>query len=224
MIGIENSLEWEWMLRILIAGLLGGIIGYERHNRSKEAGIRTHAIVAIAAALIMVVSKYGFVDVPVADPARLAAQVVSGVGFLGAGIIFVKNDSVTGLTTAAGIWATSAVGLCLGAGYYTIGIATSILILLVQLIARRMFSFSSPRTFFQLRIKINNHNGSGTIKSISDYLKHAGLVQAENKINKSDNEEGWSLYTEVVTVKDIDPLSVVDDLEKIPGVTEVEII
>lgn len=103
--------ELEFFFRILIAGICGGLIGYERNNRLKEAGIRTHLIVALAAALIMVVSKYGFSDVTTLkgvalDPSRIAAQIVTGVGFLGAGMIFVRNQTISGLTTAAGVWAT----------------------------------------------------------------------------------------------------------------------
>ena len=98
--------ELEFFFRILIAGICGGLIGYERNNRLKEAGIRTHLIVALAAALIMVVSKYGFSDVTTLkgvalDPSRIAAQIVTGVGFLGAGMIFVRNQTISGLTTAA---------------------------------------------------------------------------------------------------------------------------
>ena len=100
-------------LRIIAAGICGSIIGAERSNRSKSAGVRTHCIVAIGAALMMAISKYGFSDTVSgelgmrgADGARIAAQVVSGIGFLGAGMIFVHKNSITGLTTAAGIWAT----------------------------------------------------------------------------------------------------------------------
>ena len=100
----------ELLLRIAIACVLGILIGNERKNRNKSAGVRTHAIVAMGSALMMVVSKYGFVDIMdygKFDGARIAAQVVSGVGFLGAGIIFVRNNLVSGLTTSAGIWATA---------------------------------------------------------------------------------------------------------------------
>ncbi|MFQ9490102.1 MAG: MgtC/SapB family protein [Bilophila wadsworthia] len=112
--------ELEFFFRILIAGICGGLIGYERNNRLKEAGIRTHLIVALAAALIMVVSKYGFSDVTTLkgvalDPSRIAAQIVTGVGFLGAGMIFVRNQTISGLTTA-GVWATAGIGMTIGAG------------------------------------------------------------------------------------------------------------
>lgn len=115
------------LIRLVIACLLGMVIGFERKNRNKMAGVRTHAIVAFGSALIMVVSKYGFADAADFDATRIADQIVSGIGFLGAGIIFVKdNTSVSGLTTAAGIWATSGVGMSIGAGQYFIAISSSI--------------------------------------------------------------------------------------------------
>ena len=110
----------EYILRIILAGICGMIIGLERKNRSKEAGIRTHFVVACGAALMMVVSKYAFFDIICKgiyegvevrlDPSRIASTIASGIGFLGAGMIFVHKNTITGLTTAAGIWATSGVG------------------------------------------------------------------------------------------------------------------
>ena len=100
--------QWYYVLRMIIAGCCGVVIGLERKNRSKEAGVRTHAVVACASALMMLISKYGFSDTVAniagmrgADGARIAAQVVSGIGFLGAGMIFVHKNTITGLTTAA---------------------------------------------------------------------------------------------------------------------------
>ena len=111
----ELMQQGEYLLRVFVAMILGLLIGNERKNRNKSAGLRTHAIVALGSSLMMVVSKYGFWDVAQGDGARLAAQVVSGVGFLGAGMIFVRNNLVSGLTTAAGIWTTAGVGLTVGA-------------------------------------------------------------------------------------------------------------
>ena len=108
-IGIPS--DAELFLRVIVASILGYMIGYERKNRDKSAGMRTHAIVALGAALMMVVSKYGFYDVEKVDSSRVAAQIVSGVGFLGAGVIFVRNNTVSGLTTAAGLWTTAGVGM-----------------------------------------------------------------------------------------------------------------
>ena len=115
--------QCEFLIRMIIACFMGYVIGYERKNRDKSAGMRTHAIVCLGAALIMIVSKYGFKDIPDYDASRVAAQIVSGVGFLGAGIIFVRNNTVSGLTTAAGIWTTAGVGMAIGAGIYFIGIS-----------------------------------------------------------------------------------------------------
>ena len=134
----------EFLLRLVVAGLCGGLVGYERKNRLKEAGVRTHLIVALGAALIMIVSKYGFADVTglagvALDPSRVAAQIVSGIGFLGAGMIFVRRLTVNGLTTAAGIWTTAGVGMAVGGGLYAVGIAATALVLLVQTLLRRNF-------------------------------------------------------------------------------------
>lgn len=133
------NLTQELLLRILLAALCGGAIGYERKNRHKEAGIRTHILVAAGAALMMVVSKYGFADILgmkgiALDPSRIAAQIVSGVGFLGAGIIFVRNHIVNGLTTAAGIWVTSGIGMAIGSGLYIVGVVTAVGVVVVQVI------------------------------------------------------------------------------------------
>lgn len=128
----EHIGAWDYLIRVAVACLCGGLIGLERTKRLKEAGIRTHIIVALGATLIMVVSKYGFSDVVGADASRIASNVITGISFLGAGVIFVRGGSVKGLTTAAGIWATAAIGLALGAGMYTVGVLCTALIILLQ--------------------------------------------------------------------------------------------
>ena len=148
MTSLTVTIELECFLRILMASLCGCMIGYERTRRLKEAGVRTHCVVACGAALMMVVSKYGFSDIiqngvylygsDGADASRIAAQVVTGVGFLGAGVIFRTGPSVKGRTTAAGIWATSAVGLAFGAGLYLIGWLTTIFIVAIQFLMHRL--------------------------------------------------------------------------------------
>lgn len=130
----EMFFQGELIIRIVLAGICGAIIGNERRNRLKEAGIRTHVIVAIGSALIMTISKYGFFDIDSYDASRVAAQIVSGVGFLGAGVIFVKKENVSGLTTAAGLWTTAGIGMAIGAGLYIVGIASAILVILIQII------------------------------------------------------------------------------------------
>ncbi len=136
---IMTTPEWGYLLRILIAAVCGGCIGLEREQRLKNAGIRTHILVAMAASLMMIVSKYGFFDVVVfnsiqADASRIASSVVSAIGFLGAGVIFVRKDNVIGVTTAAGLWGTVGVGITIGAGLYITGIAMSVLMIFIQFI------------------------------------------------------------------------------------------
>ena len=129
----EHIGAWDYFVRIVVACLCGGLVGLERTKRLKEAGIRTHIIVALGATLIMVVSKYGFADVVSADASRIASNVITGISFLGAGVIFVRGGSVKGLTTAAGIWATAAIGLALGAGMYTVGVLCTVLMIVLQI-------------------------------------------------------------------------------------------
>ena len=111
--------------RIVVAGLLGGIIGAEREFRAKIAGTRTHLLVAVGAALMMIVSRYGFDGQ--GDPGRVAAQIVSGIGFIGAGAIMVNKQAIHGLTTAAGIWVAAGIGMAVASGMYAIGIATTVI-------------------------------------------------------------------------------------------------
>lgn len=125
----------EFILRLFIAGILGSIIGLDREYRAKEAGYRTHFLVSLGSALIMIVSQHGFseiLDTPNVnlDPSRIASQVVTGIGFIGAGTIILHKQIVRGLTTAAGIWATSGIGLAIGAGMYELGISATILTLI----------------------------------------------------------------------------------------------
>lgn len=119
------DIEWNFILRLFIAGLLGGIIGLEREFRAKEAGLRTHFLVALGSALFMLISQYAFTGR--FDAARVAAQVVSGIGFIGAGVIIFQKNVVRGVTTAAGLWVAAAIGLACGAGMYVVGIAATLM-------------------------------------------------------------------------------------------------
>ena len=123
----------ELLLRILCAAMLGGLIGMEREYRAKEAGFRTHFLVGLGAAIFMILSKYGYDDVLKADlvrldPSRIAAQVVSGIGFIGAGCIIFQRHAVRGLTTAAGLWVTSAIGMACGTGMYVLAATATVMV------------------------------------------------------------------------------------------------
>ena len=137
----EVMQQLEWIVRILLAGACGGMIGYERESRKKSAGLRTHVIVAVSAALMTVLSKYGFRDVVGefvrVDPARVAAGTVAAIGFLGSGIIFSRDKNVSGVTTSAGIWATLGVGMAMGTGLYIVGIVTTAIVVMVEIFLGR---------------------------------------------------------------------------------------
>lgn len=131
-----NIITYDFVLRLFVAAMLGGVIGLEREYRAKEAGFRTHFLVALGSGLFMILSQFGFDDVlghyeqVSLDPSRIASQVVTGIGFIGAGTIIFQKHVVRGLTTAAGLWVTSAIGMTAGAGMYVLSIATTVLVLL----------------------------------------------------------------------------------------------
>ena len=171
---MQLETQLEFLVRILLAGICGGIIGYERKSRNKEAGIRTHLIVASGAALIMIVSKYGFSDILgdkgiALDPSRIAAQIVTGVGFLGAGMIFMRKSTISGLTTAAGIWATSAIGMAIGSGLYLLGIVTAVLIVLVQIILHQNHRWLKESYKEELSFVIDRNKDA--LKDLQERLK-----------------------------------------------------
>ena len=124
--------QGDYLLRVLVGALCGMVIGYERESRLKMAGIRTHTIIAMAASLMVVVSKYGFFDSVQFDASRVAASVVSALGFLGAGIILNRKNGISGVTTAAGTWATLGIGMTIGAGMWTLGIGSTLMLLIFQ--------------------------------------------------------------------------------------------
>ena len=183
----ELWIHLEYILRIIIATVLGLLIGHERKNRNKSAGIRTHAIVALGSALIMVVSKYGFSDVQNYDAARVAAQVVSGIGFLGAGMIFVRNNLVNGLTTASGMWATAGVGLAMGSGLYVIGIAAALLIIVMQMVMHHFSFFANVARGGYIRLTIAQKTGA--VHDMQKYLEAQRVEVASVKINKNKKDE-----------------------------------
>ena len=119
--------EIEILARLVLSAIIGGMIGFEREVKNRPAGLKTHILVSLGSTLIMLISLYGFES---GDPSRMAAQVVTGIGFLGAGTIMKTGDNVQGLTTAATIWISSAIGLAVGNGYYLGSLATSLIVLI----------------------------------------------------------------------------------------------
>lgn len=201
------SANFDFIIRIGVAGLLGAIIGIEREIRSKEAGLKTHFLVAVGSALIMVVSKYAFSDIMneehmALDPSRIAAQVVSGVGFLGAGTIIIQKQAVKGLTTAAGLWATAGIGLAIGAGMYVVGIGATILVLIGLEIVSRIFNvqFLFPQNI-TVQMCINKHEA---VQQILETLQVKGISILSYEVEAS--QQGTEIVYKVgMQLKNISP-------------------
>lgn len=214
-----DALGLEYILRILLAGICGMLIGIERSNRSKEAGTRTHFIVACGAALIMVVSKYAFFDIISSgqydgadvrlDPSRVASTIASGIGFLGAGMIFVHKNNITGLTTAAGIWATSGVGMAIGAGMYSVGIASTLIILVAQLLLHLRNGMS--KHLKTKNIIIQDVDCPNYQEYIVELLGNEGIKVIDVNIAKEGNLVNYNLTVEYhVGISEEDIVSKID--------------
>ncbi len=160
---------FEIALRLVLATILGGLVGLEREQSNRPAGFRTHILVCVGSALIMLISIYGFEDYireksehgyVVADPARLAAQVVSGIGFLGAGTILVHGFAVRGLTTAASLWVVAGIGLALGAGFYFGAVLCTCLVLLSLIVFNRVDTVVlRKKSTLRLELKVTDQPG-----------------------------------------------------------------
>lgn len=204
-----NKDVWHFIVRMLVSIVCGFAIGLERKSRSKEAGIRTHAIVCLASCLFMILSKYLtaplFSDISGnsfdGDATRIAAQVVTGIGFLGAGIIMYRRDVMHGLTTAAGVWATSAIGMAIGGGFIVTGVCATAIILLLQLIFHLPIKAFTTRHIALIKMQIWVENDD----VLNQILKKLGT----NKVSSYKVKQvGESLIAtvEVATMDSLDPI------------------
>lgn len=203
-----NILDWntsllDYTLRLAVSTICGFIIGFERKTRSKEAGIRTHAIVALAAALMMIISKYAFPDSGSRDSARVAAQIVSGIGFLGAGIIFYRRDMLHGLTTAAGIWATAGIGMAIGSGMVATGIMASTILLVLQIFLHRPIRLFRGRIVTILRMYVKLESDE-TVDAIFYMFSAKKFLKFKTTNNNGELFAEIELFTErTFTAKEI---------------------
>lgn len=185
--------QLDLFLRIFLAVLCGAIIGYERSQRLKAAGIRTHILVSAASALFIFISKYGFNDIlnysnVELDPSRVAAQVVSGISFIGAGTILIKNQNINGLTTAAGLWITSGVGMALGSGLYFIGILSAILIVIIQYFLRENFIYEKIVKKERIQVNIEAYYSNYLKQDIYNLLKENNIENISFYVYKIDQD------------------------------------
>lgn len=192
------------IFRMLISCMCGIVIGFERKNRAKEAGVRTHCIVACASAMMMIISKYGFSDLIECytdadvrlDPSRMAQGIVTGVGFIGAGIIYVQRSNIRGLTTAAGLWATAGIGMAIGGGMYIIGFSAAFIILAAQLLLHSSSKFMvSHKCKF---IKIYGIQKPDFQQQTTNMLKEMQVTVNEVAITRhSDGLYDYTFYCEM---------------------------
>jgi putative Mg2+ transporter-C (MgtC) family protein len=209
----------EILIRLLIGAFCGAIIGMERERKEWAAGMRTHMMVSVGATLYMIVSAYGFNEVLVHDkvsfdPSRVAAQVVSGIGFLGAGtIIFLRQGIIRGLTTASGLWTVAGIGLAIGGGMYVAGIATTIIALIILWILQPIESFVYRRSKWKSLIII--------LKANSDYREVLELLFTHQDINitgfevESHEEEGMQLTIKSNNINDLKRIVIILTNEEI---------
>ena len=192
------NLNVECTIRLILACVCGALIGVERTKRNKGAGLRTHVIVAVGAALFVIVSKYGFLDVVSAtgaqvDVTRVASNIVTGVSFLGAGIISMRGDSVQGLTTAAGVWVTAAVGLAVGAGMYLLGIFGAALILVTQIILH-LGLMRSMENMMASTIVVSMEENEEAFGEFENMVREKGIVINSSHIKRhKDNTLTYTL-------------------------------
>lgn len=222
-----SSMTTEFILRLFAAAILGGAIGLERGYRAKEAGFRTHFLVALGSAIFMILSQFGFEQVLTQsrdaglnvrlDPSRIAAQVVSGIGFIGAGTIIFQRHVVRGLTTAAGLWVTAAIGMTCGAGMYVLAAASTVLVLLcleaLNFIIQRFGTRNISITFSSPSIE--------DVRQVLQRLRSDGMsIDSYNmrEVSGADGSESYSVSVEVNVKRNRYESRVLGIMEELEGV------
>lgn len=189
----------EFVFRLFVAGVMGALVGLDREYRAKEAGYRTHFLVSLGSALIMIISQHGFdgvlheVGIGL-DPSRVASQVVTGIGFIGAGTIILHKQTVRGLTTAAGIWATSGIGLTIGAGMYVLGISATVLTLIGLEVLSLLFKKVGMKS---LSVEFSTNN-KDTIDSVAKSFNSKDFHIVSYQMNEKTDSDLTTYYVSMV--------------------------
>jgi putative Mg2+ transporter-C (MgtC) family protein len=214
---------WTQVFELVLALVLSAAIGLEREVRQKSAGLRTHTLVGLGAALIFIVSKYGFFDVVGddvnLDPSRVAAQIVSGIGFIGGGLIFVRRDAVRGLTTAAVVWLTTAVGMAAGAGLWLLAVVVTaahfvVVFAFAPLVARL------PRSkYAQTRLRLTYADGRGVLRLALAECTSRAFKVGDLSIDQHEDSEGVTVWLNVQGGGSVNDLTTA--LSEIDGVLSV---
>ena len=212
----DKLIELEYVIRIIIALLLGFAIGMERKMRFKEVGIRTHAIVAAGACLFMLISKYGFNDLDGRfDGARVVAQVVSGIGFIGAGMIMHRKLAIHGLTTAAGVWITAGIGMAVGAGMYILAATSTVIIIGAQCIMHINCRLFRTKHYVQIQVVFVNTGDEGEI------VKQLFSVDRYVEVDAKKQDDGALFSVILRTDKTFDDRFIFSTLQEYPFIKSI---
>ncbi|MDA1001041.1 MAG: MgtC/SapB family protein [bacterium] len=211
------------VLLLIEAAFLGGLIGIERERSNQPAGVRTHLILCLGSALIMIVSRR-VAEGGVFDPGRIAAQVVTGVGFLGAGAILRMGPTVRGLTTAASIWTTAGIGLAVGAGYHTEAVA-AVAIMLLSLGFLKKFSrqISGKLRFRVVEVTVTESGGDNHIHDLEDLISRERCQVREVDVTRDLNAGQVRVRVQIGIPRDFDPAQIADAIMKEPWATHAEV-
>jgi putative Mg2+ transporter-C (MgtC) family protein len=203
--------SWLQLGELTLAFVLSSLVGLEREIRQKSAGLRTYTLVGVSAALFMLISKYGFMDVLennriVVDPSRVAAQIVSGIGFIGGGVIFMRRDIVRGLTTAASVWLTAALGMACGAGLPVLAIATTIGHFVIMFVFPKLVGYLPKEKRTVTRLRIGYEDGRGLLRSVL-----VACTELRFAIDHVDIErDGFAEREEAEDLADVEGVEVMD--------------
>lgn len=213
---------WAQVIAVLMALVLCTVVGIERQIRRKSAGVRTHALVGTGAAVFTLVSAYGFQALPginqgAVDPSRVAAQIVTGIGFLGAGVIFLQKDVVHGLTTAASIWVSAAIGMACGAGLLPLAVLGTFLHLFASLVLRPL-SLYLPRYSADQVISLTYEDGRGVLREVLQAASEMGLAVSVLRTAKSVSGSGREVHLELKVLGQADLHRTVSNFSEIAGV------
>ncbi|KXT84753.1 MgtC/SapB family protein [Streptococcus oralis] len=190
-------------LVIFLAVVCGWAIGYERSARNKQAGIKTHIIVAVTSALMMIISKEAFLDTPNFDTSRVAAQIVSGISFIGGGIIFMRDKKISGITTAAGVWATAGIGMAIGGGMWLMGLVCTVVVVMIQLLTH-----TSQKNSGDFEIKIVGETADKTtLSQLYAYYQCEQYHSIKMEMKQTAQEE---LYEVTISIEQDQSLHLAD--------------
>ena len=187
----DAPMEWSAIGNLALAFALATVVGFEREVRKKDAGLRTHTLVGVGAALFTLAGRFGFPESTEFDASRIAAQVASGIGFIGAGVIFLRRDVVRGLTTAATIWLVAAIGLAAGAGgdAAVLAVVATALHLIVAFVFTPILRRMPVSRFVVTTIEVSYHDGRGVLRDILETTTGLGYVITNLDVGKKEGDD-----------------------------------